>query len=134
MQMVIITNKGDDHLCKTCRTKLTKDCRTVNDVHEMLKNLFRDTLQGILEAELEEHLGYKKHSMQDNNSGNSRNELSNPVPKSSIWGTLFFAINFRSLKEYDNLQNLLFMNRYNLQIILFYSQSKLIYFAKPLLV
>lgn len=60
---------------KTIR-ELAKDCRTVDDVHEMLKNLFRDTLQGILEAELEEHLGYKKHSIEGNNSGNSRNGYS----------------------------------------------------------
>jgi len=60
---------------KTIR-ELAKDCRTVDDVHEMLKTLFRDTLQGILEAELEEHLGYKKHSVEGNNSGNSRNGYS----------------------------------------------------------
>jgi len=35
---------------KTIR-ELAKDCRTVEDVHEMLKNLFKDTLQGILEAD-----------------------------------------------------------------------------------
>lgn len=60
---------------KTIR-ELAKDCRTVDDVHEMLKTLFRDTLQGILEAELEEHLGYKKHSAEGINTGNSRNGYS----------------------------------------------------------
>ncbi|GAB6274996.1 MAG: hypothetical protein STSR0004_18610 [Peptococcaceae bacterium] len=39
----------------------------------MLKNLFKDTLQQIFEAEIEEHLGYKKHSIEGNNTGNSRN-------------------------------------------------------------
>jgi transposase-like protein len=57
---------------KTIR-ELAKDCRTVEDVHEMLKNLFKDTLQQIFEAEIEEHLGYKKHSIEGNNTGNSRN-------------------------------------------------------------
>lgn len=57
---------------KTIR-ELAKDCKTVDDVHEMLKNLFKDTLQGILEAEVEDHLGYKKHSLEGNNTGNSRN-------------------------------------------------------------
>ena len=56
--------------------ELAKDCRTVDDVHEMLKNLFRDTLQQILEAEMEEHLGYKKHSVEGINTGNSRNGYS----------------------------------------------------------
>lgn len=60
---------------KTIR-ELAKDCRTVDDVHEMLKTLFRDTLQGILEAELEDHLGYKKHSAEGINTGNSRNGYS----------------------------------------------------------
>jgi len=35
---------------KTIR-ELAKNCRTVEDVHEMLKNLFKDTLQQIFEAE-----------------------------------------------------------------------------------
>lgn len=56
--------------------ELAKDCRTVDDVHEMLKNLFKDTLQRILEAELDEHLGYEKHSAEGINTGNSRNGYS----------------------------------------------------------
>ena len=60
---------------KTIR-ELAKDCKTVDDVHEMLKNLFKDTLQGILEAEVEDHLGYKKHSSDGINTGNSRNGYS----------------------------------------------------------
>lgn len=42
--------------------ELAKDCYTVEDVHEMLKNLFKDTLQQIFEAEMEAHLGYKKYT------------------------------------------------------------------------
>ncbi|GAB6275305.1 MAG: hypothetical protein STSR0004_21700 [Peptococcaceae bacterium] len=57
---------------KTIR-ELAKDCHSVEDVHEMLKNLFKDTLQQIFEAEIEEHLGYKKHSIEGNNTGNSLN-------------------------------------------------------------
>lgn len=56
--------------------ELAKNCRTVEDVHEMLKNLFKDTLQQIFEAEMDEHLGYEKHSPKGNNSGNSRNGYS----------------------------------------------------------
>jgi len=52
---------------------LAKNCHTVEDVQEMLKNLFKDTLQQIFEAEMDEHLGYKKHSSQGDNTGNSRN-------------------------------------------------------------
>ncbi|OPX83622.1 MAG: hypothetical protein A4E53_04570 [Pelotomaculum sp. PtaB.Bin104] len=34
--------------------ELAKDCHTVDDVQEILKNLFKDTLQQIFEAEIEE--------------------------------------------------------------------------------
>ncbi len=40
---------------------LAKGCRTVEDVQEKLKNLFKDTLQEVFEAEMDEHLGYEKH-------------------------------------------------------------------------
>lgn len=56
--------------------ELAQECRTVDDVHEMLKGLFKDTLQQIFEAEMDHHLGYKKHSVEGNNSGNSRNGYS----------------------------------------------------------
>ncbi|WP_208587812.1 IS256 family transposase [Gracilibacillus suaedae] len=56
--------------------ELTKDCRTVEDVQEMMKQLFKDTLQQVFEAELEEELGYQKHSIKGNNTGNSRNGYS----------------------------------------------------------
>ena len=51
--------------------EVAKECKTVDDVHSMLKELFKGTLQEILEAEMEEHLGYKKHSVVGNNTGNS---------------------------------------------------------------
>lgn len=67
--------------------ELAKDCKTVDDVHEMLKNLFKDTLQQILEAEIDNHLGYKKHSVEGNNSGNSRNGYSNKTIKTRFGNT-----------------------------------------------
>jgi transposase-like protein len=71
---------------KTIR-ELAKDCKTVDDVHEMLKNLFKDTLQGILEAEVEDHLGYKKHSSDGINTGNSRNGYSRKTLKTRFGET-----------------------------------------------
>jgi transposase-like protein len=68
--------------------ELAKDCRTVDDVHGMLKNLFRDTLQQILEAEMEEHLGYKKHSVEGINTGNSRNGYSKKTIKTRLGETV----------------------------------------------
>jgi len=42
--------------------ELARSCQTVEDVQNLLKSLFKDTLQTIFEAELETHLGYEKHS------------------------------------------------------------------------
>ncbi len=52
---------------------LSEQCTNVEDVHTLLKSLFKDTLESMLEAEMEEHLGYEKHDPVGNNSGNSRN-------------------------------------------------------------
>jgi putative transposase len=52
---------------------MISDCKTTGDIHEKLKQLFAGTVEQLLEAEMEEHLGYEKHSVQGNNSGNSRN-------------------------------------------------------------
>lgn len=52
---------------------LVKDCKTTGDIQEKLKRLFAGTIEQILEAEMEEHLGYAKNAVEGNNSGNSRN-------------------------------------------------------------
>ncbi|MEN6432997.1 MAG: IS256 family transposase [Smithella sp.] len=52
---------------------LSKQCTNMEDVHKLLKSLFKGTLEGMLEAEMDEHLGYPKHDFSGNNSGNSRN-------------------------------------------------------------
>lgn len=52
---------------------LAKQCTSMEDVHNLLKSLFKGTLEEILETEMDEHLGYPKHDVAGNNSGNSRN-------------------------------------------------------------
>ena len=52
---------------------LSEECTTPSELTSKLKNLFAGTLEKMLEAELDEHLGYDKHSVTGNNSGNSRN-------------------------------------------------------------
>lgn len=56
--------------------ELAKGCKTVEDIQEKLKNIFKDTLQEIFEAEMDTHLGYEKHDPAGDNSGNSRNGYS----------------------------------------------------------
>lgn len=53
-----------------------KDLKDYNDVRGFLKELVAPTLQGLLEAELENHLGYPKHHISGYGSGNSRNGYS----------------------------------------------------------
>lgn len=40
--------------------ELARECETVDDVHNMLKDLFKDTLQQIFEAEMDEPSGVQK--------------------------------------------------------------------------
>jgi putative transposase len=61
--------------------ELAKDCRTVEDIQSALKNLFKDTIQQVFEAELDEHLGYQKHASEGDHSGNSRNGYSKKTVK-----------------------------------------------------
>lgn len=49
------------------------DCETTGDIQSKLKRLFAGAIEQMLEAEMEEHLGYAKNSQKGNNSGNSRN-------------------------------------------------------------
>ena len=67
--------------------ELARECQTVEEVHAMLTNLFKDTLQEIFEVELDDHLGYKKNSVEGNNTGNSRNGYSNKKIKSRFGET-----------------------------------------------
>lgn len=65
-------------------------CKTPVDVTEMLKSLFAGTLEQMLEAEIEEHLGYEKHSQAGDLSGNSRNGFNKKTLKSE-WGEVEIA-------------------------------------------
>lgn len=61
--------------------ELAKGCKSVEDIQEKLKNLFKDTIQEIFEAEMDQHLGYEKHSFVGDNTGNSRNGYSKKTIK-----------------------------------------------------
>lgn len=52
---------------------LMADCHGTGDIQAKLKLLFAGTIEQMLEAEMDEHLGYEKNSALGNNSGNSRN-------------------------------------------------------------
>lgn len=52
---------------------LMQDCQSTGDIQKKLKRLFAGTIEQMLEAEMEEYIGYEKNSILGNNSGNSRN-------------------------------------------------------------
>jgi putative transposase len=66
---------------------LTEECKTLGDVQTLLKSLFQGTVETMLEAEMDEHLGYEKHSMLGNNSGNSRNGYGKKTIKTELGET-----------------------------------------------
>ena len=61
----------------------TYDIKTANDIQEALKDLLWETLQDMLEAEMNEHLGYEKYS-RDEDVENSRNGYKSKKVRSSI--------------------------------------------------
>ena len=54
------------------------------DVQEMLKDLLGDTLQGMLEAEMDEKLGYSKYDYKNKQTDDSRNGYSKKTVTSSM--------------------------------------------------
>lgn len=89
--MVIIstTNKKEINAMNTEKAKeliglLSAECGNLEDVQALLKNLFKGTVESMLEAEMEEHLGYEKHSVLGNNSGNSRNGFNKKTFKTEL--------------------------------------------------
>lgn len=59
---------------------------TAQDVQDMLKDLLGDTLQGLLEAEMDDELGYSKYDYANKDTDNSRNGYSKKNVVSSMGG------------------------------------------------
>ena len=54
--------------------------KDAQDIQDMLKDLLGETLQGMLEAEMDDHLGYSKYDYKNKETDDSRNGYS---PKQS---------------------------------------------------
>ena len=61
---------------------LMADCQSTGDIQSKLKRLFAGTIEQMLESEMDEHLGYEKHTIEGNNTGNSRNGYNKKTIKS----------------------------------------------------
>ena len=70
---------------------ISQECSTPAEVTSLLKSLFAGTLEAMLQAEMDEHLGYEAHSPQGDLSGNSRNGYGKKTIKSE-WGESEIAV------------------------------------------
>lgn len=61
--------------------EIARTAKTLDDITAIQQELFRQTLETCLKAELDNHLGYSKHSPKGYNSGNSRNGYSSKTLK-----------------------------------------------------
>ncbi len=66
---------------------LASECKDLGDVQALLKDLFKGTIEQMLESEMEVHLGYDKHNTAGNGSGNSRNGYSKKTLQSEFGET-----------------------------------------------
>lgn len=61
--------------------ELAKSIKTEKDLAALSKQLLKLTVERAMNAELDEHLGYQKHSIEGKNTGNSRNGHSSKILK-----------------------------------------------------
>ena len=61
-----------------------KKMKTQEELENYISKLYKQAVQSMLRAELDEHLGYKKHDPSGNNTGNSRNGTSAKTLKTDI--------------------------------------------------
>src|SRR5579872_4276137 len=61
--------------------ELAKSIKTEKDLAALSKHLLKLTVERAMSAEMDDHLGYEKHSADGKNSGNSRNGHSSKTLK-----------------------------------------------------
>ena len=70
----------------------TKEFQTKEVFHSYFESLYKQGIEQFLQAELDEHLGYEKHKIEGNNSGNSRNGSFEKTIKSETFGDMVLSI------------------------------------------
>lgn len=61
-----------------------KKIKSQSELDDFFTMLYKQAVENMLKAEMEEHLGYKKHEKTTNKSGNSRNGYSSKTLKTNI--------------------------------------------------
>lgn len=69
-----------------------KQFKSKEDFHSFFNELFKQGVEEMLQAELDKHLGYEKHSKEGYNSGNSRNGSYKKTVKSESLGDMVLNI------------------------------------------
>lgn len=69
-----------------------KQFKNKEEFNDFFNSLFKEGIQQMLQAELDEHLGYSKNDPSGNNSGNSRNGSSKKKVKSESLGDMVLNI------------------------------------------
>jgi putative transposase len=69
-----------------------KQFKDKEQFHSFFNSLFKQGIEQMLQAELDEHLGYEKHSPQGYNSGNSRNGTYSKTVKTESLGDMVLSI------------------------------------------
>lgn len=78
-----------------------KQFKSKEDFHSFFNDLFKQGVEEMLQAELDEHLGYLKHSKEGNNSGNSRNGSYSKKVKTESLGDMVLNIPRDRNSEYS---------------------------------
>ena len=63
----------DDKQLKALVKELAKGVKSQKDLSDLTSKMVKMTVEAALDSEMEEHLGYTKHSLQGHNTGNNRN-------------------------------------------------------------
>lgn len=69
-----------------------KQFKNKEEFHSFFNSLFKQGVEEMLKAELDEHLGYEKHSKEGRNSGNSRNGSYSKKVKTEALGDMVLNI------------------------------------------
>ena len=72
--------KGDFQIPKEALKKI----KSQSELDDFFSDLYKQAVEGMLKAELDEHLGYEKHRTRDKPGDNSRNGFSNKTLKTNI--------------------------------------------------
>jgi putative transposase len=75
---------SEKDLIQSLATELAKNLKTEKDLSALSRELVKLTVETALGKEMEEHLGYSKHSIEGRGSGNSRNGTSKKTLKGQI--------------------------------------------------